>query len=119
MDCFARKTVTNPAQNSRKNAPTQIMKIPMPIGCASVGYNAYAWLSALGWHTAQSGGFGLACHAANASVGFAAHVNDAAAQAILRKPGTVNQQMIFISGLTMLSLLPLVFYFRAVRRRLG
>jgi len=70
----------------------------LAIGCASVGYNAYAWLSALGWHTAQGGGFGLAWDAANAPVGFAAHVNDAAARAILANPGTEQHQMIFFTG---------------------
>jgi RNA polymerase sigma factor (sigma-70 family) len=91
----------------------------LAIGCASVGYNAYAWLSGLGWHTAQGGGFGLAWDAANAPVAFATHVNDAAARVILANPGSEQHQMIAISVLTVLSMLPLVFYVRAVRRRMG
>lgn len=90
----------------------------LAMGCASVGYNAYAWLSALGWHTAQSGGFGLAWDAVYAPVAYAAQVNDAAARAILANPGTAEHQMLFISVLTVLSMLPLIFYVRAVRRRM-
>lgn len=90
----------------------------LAIGCASVGYNAYAWLSALGWHTAHGGGFGLAWHAVNAPVGFAAHVNDATTRAFLANPGSAQHQMIFISVLTLLSMVPLIFYVRAVRRRM-
>jgi hypothetical protein len=89
------------------------------IGCASVGVDAYAWLSALGWDTAQGGGFGVAWHAANAPVAFAAHANDETARAILASPGTLQHQMTLISVITVLSLLPIVFYARAVRRRLG
>jgi hypothetical protein len=89
------------------------------IGCASVGVKAYAWLSALGWDTAQGGGFGLAGRAAEAPVAFAAHANDAAARAILTNPSAEQHQMVVISAITVLSLLPVAYYARAVRRRLG
>lgn len=91
----------------------------LALGCASVGFDAYAWLSALGWDTAQGGGFGVAWRAAMAPVAFAAHANDAAARAILASPGTQSHQMTFITVLTLLSLVPVVFYARAVRRRMG
>lgn len=89
------------------------------IGCASIGYEAYAWLSALGWDTAQGGGFAVAWHAAMAPVAFAAHTNDAAARAILADPGTQQHQMAVISAVTLLTLVPVIFYARAVRRRMG
>ena len=89
------------------------------LGCVSVGYEAAAWLSALGWDTAQGGGFGIAWRAAMAPVAYAAHANDAAARAIVASPGSQQYQMTFITVLTVLSLLPIVFYARAVRRRLG
>ena len=89
------------------------------LGCASVGFDASAWLSALGWHTAQGGGFGVAWHAAMAPVAFAAHTNDEAARAILASPGSQQHQMTVITVITLLSLLPIVFYARAVRRRMG
>lgn len=89
------------------------------IGCASVGYKAFAWLSALGWHSAQGGGFSLARTAAEGPVAFAAHANDAAARAILASPQSEQSFLMFISVITVLSVLPLVYYARAVRRRLG
>ncbi len=89
------------------------------VGCASIGYDAYAWLSALGWNTAQGGGFGIASNAALASVAFAAHINDDAARAIVTNPGSQQHQMAVITTLTLLSLLPLIFYARAVRKRMG
>ncbi len=91
----------------------------LALGGASVGFDAYAWLSALGWDTAQSGGFGVAWRAAMAPLAFAAHANDAAARAILASPGTQSHQMTFITVLTLLSVVPVVFYARPVRRRMG
>lgn len=90
----------------------------LAIGCAAVGYQAFAWLSALGWHTAQSGGFGLAWDAVRAPVGFAASVNEAAASAALAGSGNGQHDLLFISIVTVLSMVPLFFYVRAVRRRM-
>ncbi len=89
------------------------------IGCASVGNDAFAWLSALGWKTAQGGGFAMAWEAAMAPVAMATHTNDAAARALLTNPGTAQHQMTVFAVITVLSLLPIIFYARAVRRRLG
>ena len=91
----------------------------LAIGCAAVGFDAYAWLSALGWSTAQGGGFGLAWRAAQAPIAFAAHTNDAAAHAILANPGSQDHQMVAISVVTVLLLLPVAAYAWAVRRRMG
>jgi RNA polymerase sigma factor (sigma-70 family) len=91
----------------------------LALGCASIGYDAFAWLSALGWDTAQGGGFGLAGHAAWAPVAFAEQANNDAARAILASPGTPQYQMAFITVVTLLSLIPAVFYARAVRKRMG
>jgi hypothetical protein len=73
----------------------------------------------LGWDTANGGGFGLAWHAANAPVAFAAHANDETARAMLANAGSQQHQMAFISALTLLSLVPVIFYAREVRRRMG
>ncbi len=89
------------------------------IGCASMGVHASAWLSALGWQTAQGGGFALAQNAALGPVAFAQHVNDAAARAIFGAPVSARDQMTFISVLTVLSMVPLVAYVLNVRKRLG
>lgn len=91
----------------------------LALGCASVGYDAAAWLSALGLDTAQAGGFAVATRAALAPVAFAEHVNNDAARALLSDPGSQQSQMGFITALTLLSLVPVIFYARAVRQRLG
>ncbi|HVT72590.1 MAG TPA: sigma-70 family RNA polymerase sigma factor [Lacunisphaera sp.] len=89
------------------------------LGCASIGFDAYGWLSALGWHAAQGSGFGVAGQAALAPVAIAAHANDATAHAIVANPGSPHYQMAFITVMIVLSLVPAVFYARAVRRRMG
>lgn len=91
----------------------------LAIGCASVGLKAYAWMSALGWHSAQGGGFSIARTAAEGPVAFALHANDAAARAILAAPQMEQHLMVGISVVSVLATLPVVYYARAVRRRLG
>jgi hypothetical protein len=91
----------------------------LALGCVSIGYDAFAWLSALGWDTAQSGGFGLAWRVALAPVAFAEHANTEAARAMLASPGGQQHHMAFITVLTLLSLVPVIFYARAVRQRMG
>ncbi len=89
------------------------------MGCAAVGVRAYAWLSALGWDVAASGGFAVAGRAAAAPVAFATHANDATVLAILADPGAEQHQMIFLGLIAGLTLLPVALYARAVRRRMG
>jgi RNA polymerase sigma factor (sigma-70 family) len=91
----------------------------LAIGCASVGVKTYAWMSALGWHSAQGGGFSIARTAAEGPVAFALHANDAAARAILSAPQMEQHLMVGISVVSVLATLPVVYYARAVRRRLG
>ena len=89
------------------------------VGCASIAYHAAAWLSALGWETAQGGGFAIARLAAIAPVAFAEHANDAAARAIFGPPVPAQDQMTFITVLAVIALVPLVAYAVGVRKRLG
>jgi hypothetical protein len=89
------------------------------IGCASIGINAFGWLSALGWETAQGGGFSIARIAAEGPVAFARHANDPIAREFLANPQAEQNQMMFITVITILSLIPIAFYARAVRKRLG
>ena len=88
-------------------------------GCMAVGVKAYAWLSALGWDTAQGGGFVIARIAAEGPVAFAQHANDAIARQILANPPTEQNQMIFLIVISVLPLVPIAYYARAVRKRLG
>jgi len=91
----------------------------LAVGCGAVGVKTFAWLSALGWNTAQSGGFGVARLAAEAPVAFAAHANDAAARAILANPQAEQNQMFVLTLITVLTLIPVIYYAWAVRRRMG
>ena len=89
------------------------------VGCMAVGVKAYAWLSALGWSTATGGGFAIARIAAVGPIAFAQHANDPVAQQILNEPHAARGQMIVFILSSILSILPVAYYARAVRRRLG
>jgi RNA polymerase sigma factor (sigma-70 family) len=89
------------------------------VGCMAVGVKAYAWLSALGWETAQGSGFAIARIAAEGPVAFAQHANDPVARQMLADPHAEQTQMIFLAVITVLSLVPIAYYAWAVRRRLG
>lgn len=89
------------------------------LGCVSAGANAIAWLSALGWHSARSGGFAVARLAAEGPVAFAAHANDAAAHALLADPHAERNMMLFLGMIVLFGFVPVVCFARAVRQRLG
>ncbi len=89
------------------------------IGCVAIGVKAYAWLSALGWTTAASGGFAIAHIAAAGPVAWAQHANDPVARQILTDPNADRNQMIFFIVIVLFSLVPVAYYARAVRQRLG
>lgn len=91
----------------------------LAVGCMSVGVKAYGWLSALGWETSAGGGFSIARIAAEGPVAFAQHANDPVARQILADPHAEQNQMIILAVITVLSLIPLAYYARAVRQRLG
>ncbi len=88
-------------------------------GCMAVGVKAYAWLCALGWQTAQGGGFAIARIAAEGPVAFGQHANDPIARQILTDPHAEQNQTIILIVITVLSLVPIAYYARAVRQRLG
>lgn len=91
----------------------------LTLGCATVGLRAYAWLSALGWQTAQGSGFAIARWAAEGPLAFAPHANDAIARQILANPHEAEHHVIFLATITLLSLVPIICYAAGVRRRLG
>lgn len=91
----------------------------LALGAATIGIKAYAWLSALGWQTAQSSGFAVARIAAEGPVALARHANDPVARQILANPDAERNQMIFFIVVSILSLVPVACYARAVRERLG
>lgn len=91
----------------------------LAVGCAAMGLKAYAWLSALGWHSAQGGGFSIAKIAAEGPLAFAQHANDPIARQLLADPHAERNQMILLILIAVVSLVPVTYYATAVRRRLG
>jgi len=89
------------------------------VGCMAAGLRAYGWLSALGWASAQGSGFAIARIAAEGPVAFAQHANDPIARQLLADPHAEQTQMIILIVITVLSLVPIAYYARAVRQRLG
>lgn len=89
------------------------------LGCMAVGVKAYAWLSALGWHTAQGSGFAIARNAAEGPVAFAQYANDPIARQAMGDPHAEQHQMLILIVITFLCLVPIAYYARAVRQRLG
>ncbi len=91
----------------------------LAIGCVSVGIKAYAWLSALGWSSAQGGGFAIARIAAEGPVALARHANDPVARGLLTDPNLDHNLMIFFIVTSLLTVIPVAYYARAVRQRMG
>ncbi len=87
------------------------------LGCATIGIKALAWLSALGWHSAQSGGFAIAGLAAEGRIALAEHANNEAARAILADPNQERTLLILLSIIALFALAPITYYARAVRHR--
>lgn len=91
----------------------------LAFGCMALGLKAYGWLSALGWQTAQGSGFSIARIAAEGPMAFAQHANDPIARQILADPNAEQSQMLVLVVITVLSLVPIAYYARTVRQRLG
>ncbi|MBC2607310.1 RNA polymerase sigma factor [Pelagicoccus albus] len=91
----------------------------LAVGAAAIGIQAYASLSALGWHAAAGGGFSIAREYALGALPFAKHANDEAAhQWISEVAGPSSQMMVFIL-ISFLVLVPVTLYAKVVRRRMG
>lgn len=84
--------------------------------CMAMGLSAFAWLSALGWSSAAGGGFAIARIAAVGPVAIAQHANDDVARQMLADPHAAQTQMIFLTMSAVLSIFPIAYYARAVRR---
>jgi RNA polymerase sigma factor (sigma-70 family) len=88
-------------------------------GCAAIGFKAFAWLSAVGWESAQGGGFCLARIAAEGPIALAQYANDPVARYLLANSQGEQHELLVLSVVTMLSVLPIACYAIAVRRRMG
>ena len=83
-------------------------------GCLAAGHNAFGWLSALGWVEARGGGFAIARLEASGPFAWAEHANLPMAVA-----SGVWSPSLVVAVVSVVALLPVVYYARAVRQRLG
>lgn len=91
----------------------------LAVGCAAIGVKALAWVSALGWSTAQGGGFVIARLAAEGPIALAEHCNDAAARAVIAGTGS-DPMMNLLLGVTVVLILgPIIAFAKVVRQRWG
>lgn len=88
------------------------------VGCASIGYHTFTWLFGLGWQSAAGGGFEIARLAAVGPIAFAAHANDPVAWEYFASPNAERNKAVILTVMVLLSLLPVVYYARAVRQRM-
>jgi RNA polymerase sigma factor (sigma-70 family) len=89
------------------------------LGAMTYGFNALASLCAVGWESAQSGGFAIARLAARGNIAFAEHANDAWAADYFANPRTDLFVIIGLFTITVLTIAPAFAYALEVRRRLG
>lgn len=82
-------------------------------GCNAAGHNAFGWLSALGWVEARGGGFAIARFEASGPIAWAEHANGPVAVA----PDAWSP--VVVAVVSVIALVPVVYYARAVRQRLG
>ena len=90
----------------------------LAMGATAIGYKAYASLSAMGWESAFSQGFSIAKDAAIGPIAYAEQVNNELAVSIANL-STVSQSYVAILGImALLVIVPVVWYARAVRKRI-
>ncbi|MEZ5277137.1 MAG: sigma-70 family RNA polymerase sigma factor [Opitutaceae bacterium] len=89
------------------------------VGCVSFGVHAASWLSAVGWETARSGGIAIARLAAQGPIAFAQHANNEEALQIFADPNAEQNHMILLIFIALAVIVPVSFYAREVRRRMG
>ena len=88
-------------------------------GVGAIGVHTFAWLSALGWSSAQSGGFAVGGDAALGWFAWAKHANDAVAAAVLANPEEGRAWLVLMSAVAIAAIIPAGLYAREVRRRFG
>jgi RNA polymerase sigma factor (sigma-70 family) len=88
-------------------------------GVGAIGVHTFAWLSALGWFSAQSGGFAVGGDVALGWFAWAKHANDAAATAVLANPEEGRAWLVIMSVIAIAAIIPAALYAREVRRRFG
>lgn len=91
----------------------------LSVGSAAIGYEAFGGVSATAWNGAAGGGFALAHHFAAAPIAIARFANDPVAGEHFASPHANLYSLIFFVSVTLMTLIPITLYARAVRRRFG
>jgi RNA polymerase sigma factor (sigma-70 family) len=89
------------------------------LGAMAYGYVALGSLSAVGWQSAQGGGFVAARWFAEGPVAWAAHANDPVAREFFANPHADSTLVMLLLVATVLTIVPTALYARAVRKRFG
>ena len=87
-------------------------------GGAAVGARTFAWLSAMGSQSAQSGGFAIAGNLAQGPMAWAPHANDTFAATMLANPHGQQNMLILLYAAALSAIVPAALFARAVRKRL-
>lgn len=90
----------------------------LALGAGAIGIKAYGSLSALGWQGAFSNGFSVARQAAIGPVATGAEVNNVQATEMLNMALVDQASGAVLLAMTVLVLVPVILYARAVRRRM-
>jgi RNA polymerase sigma factor (sigma-70 family) len=89
------------------------------LGAMAYGYVALGSLSAVGWQSAQGGGFVAARWFAEGPVAWAAHANDSVAREFFSNQHADATLVVLLLVATILTIVPAALYARAVRKRFG
>lgn len=89
------------------------------LGAMAYGYIALGSLSAVGWQSAQGGGFVASRWFAEGPIAWAAHANDSVAREFFANPHADSTLVVLLFVATILTIVPTALYARAVRKRFG
>ncbi len=87
-------------------------------GAISIGYKAFASVSALGWQSAWCPGFAIAKEGAIGAIAYAKHVNTEAAAQIASLQQVEQYHVYVLCALSILVIAPVVFYAQSIRKRM-
>lgn len=89
------------------------------LGAVAIGFKAFASISALGWESAWCPGFAIAREGAIGAIAYAKEVNNEMAAQIASLPNVEQYHVYVLCAISLLVLVPVIFYAQAIRKRMG
>jgi len=89
------------------------------MGAIAIGYKAFASISALGWQSAWCPGFAIARDGAIGAIAYAKNINNEIAAQIASLQQVQDYHLYVLAALSLLVIVPVVFYAQAIRKRMG